>query len=130
MEIIDIIKLVAPEFEEVSDEDICAWVHLCEPFVDKKVFGVFYTQAVAYLACHKMKLAGAGSEASGGVGAALGAVGSGYGITSISAGQSSISFAAGIASSAEQDAEFMRTQYGLQFVQLRKLVVVPITISP
>ena len=66
--VINTLKLVAPEFGTMSDDDIQSWVSLAEPFVSKKVFGKLYTQALAYLTAHMMKMSGNGDTSKGTVG--------------------------------------------------------------
>jgi len=131
MEIIDIIRLVAPEFNSVDDSDLNSWILLAKPWVSKEKFGEFYEQAVAYLICHFMTTAGlADTSEYGELGALATLASSSYGIGSISAGSSSISFTNGGASATtDPDAEFMRTKYGIQYVTIRKLCIVPITIA-
>lgn len=131
MEILDIIRLVAPEFNSVDDSDMEKWIALAKPWVSKEKFGEFYEQAVAYLICHFMTTAGLGDMSEQGeLGALASLATSSYGIGSISAGASSISFTnGGTSTSADADAEFMRTKYGIQFVTIRRLCIVPITIA-
>lgn len=45
MDAIAIIRLVAPEFEKVSEEDLSKWVSLCKPLISKKKFGELYTMS-------------------------------------------------------------------------------------
>lgn len=128
---LEIIRLVAPEFDTVDDEQLELWISLAEPYVSKEKFGKFYEQAIAYLVCHMMTTAGlADTSDQGELGMLTALATSTYGIGSISAGASSISFTNGGASGAvDADAEFMRTKYGIQYVTLRKLCIIPITIA-
>lgn len=134
MEILDIIRLVAPEFENVDDDALDMWIELAKPFVSKEKFGKFYEQAVAYLVCHRMTVAGL-AEASDGnseLGMLTTLSTSTYGIGSISAGSSSISFTnggGGGAGTIDADTELSRTKYGMQYITIRRLVIVPITID-
>ena len=131
MEILDIIRLVAPEFENISDTDLQIWIELAKPYVSKKKFGEFYNQAVAYLVCHRMTVAGlADTSENGEMGMLTALATSTYGIGSISAGSSSISFTnGGAAGMVDADTEYTRTKYGIQFITIRRLVIVPITIN-
>ena len=90
--------------------------------VSKKQFGTLYEQGLAYLGCHKMKMAGLGESPLGD----LGSIGVGFAIGSVSEGGSSISFGANQSSNLATDAELGLTVYGLQFLQLRRSVIVPI----
>lgn len=123
MEALEIIRLVAPEFSSVSDETIEKWIEIVRPMVSRKQFGKLYQQALAFLICHKMKLSGEGNNPLGDMGI-IGAMG--FAIGSVSEGGSSISFGANQSSNLATDAELALTSYGLQFLQLRKLCVVPI----
>ena len=129
MEIVEIIRLVAPEFNDISDEDLSKWVDISKPFVSKKQFGKMYNTALAYLICHKLKMAGYG-ESLNVFGDESVSASSGYGVTSISAGDTSVSFgnAQGAAGSSS-DIEYSLTPYGLQFAQIKRGVIVPITCS-
>ena len=124
MEPIAIIRLVAPEFETVSDADLSQWISLCEPLVSKRKFGALYNQAVALLAAHRMKLSGKyePEETS-----AISAIANAGRVASYTEGQVSISFNS-TASAAGTEATYELTSYGQQFLSLRRSIVVPITL--
>ena len=44
---LQIVRLVATEFENLSDETIEMWIDLTAPLISKKVFGKLYEQALA-----------------------------------------------------------------------------------
>ena len=125
MTAIEIIRLVAPEFSEVDDAAISKWMEIVKPMVSKKRFGELYEQALAYLVCHKLKMAGNGANPLG----ELGTIGIGFSIGSVSEGGTSVSFGAGQSSNLATDAELALTAYGLQFLSLRRLVIIPIRCS-
>lgn len=125
MTIIDIIRLVGPEFSDVSDENLAMWIEVVEPMVSKKQFGKLYQQAVAYLVCHKMKLIGLGESPM--TDASIAAIG--FGVSSVSEGGSSLSLGASQSSNLATDAELTLTAYGLQYLSLRRMVIIPIRIS-
>ena len=125
MTAIEIIRLVAPEFSEVDDAVISKWVEIVKPMVSQKQFGDLYEQAMAYLVCHKLKMAGNGVTPLGD----LGTIGIGFSIGSVSEGGTSVSFGAGQSSNLATDAELTLTAYGLQFLSLRRLVIIPIRCS-
>lgn len=125
MEALDIIRLIAPEFGNLSEEDISSWIELVKPQISKNKFGALYNQALAYLACHKMKMAGMGENAAG----EMGSIANGFSISSISDGGTSISFASAGMNNLTTDAEYGLTVYGTQYLQLRKQCIVPITIA-
>ena len=127
MTAIEIIRLIGTEFEDTDDETIEQWVEMVKPMVSKKQFGKLYEQAIAYLVCHKMKMSGAGANP---LGSELGNINAiGFAVGSISEGGSSISFGASQSSNLTKDAEYGLTSYGMQFLNLRKLAIVPIHIS-
>lgn len=119
MTVIEIIRLVAPEFESVSDVELEEWIEFAKPFVSKKQFGKLYNHAIAYLICHKMKSAGLGVDDG------MGSYSDAVRFSSYSEGSRSVSFN-GVGAS---DDELRLTPYGMQYLNLRKSVIVPITIS-
>ena len=124
--VLDIVRLIGPEFSDTADSVILNWINLCKPLVSKKVFGDLYEQALAYMVCHRIKLAGGGASTygeHGTIGDAFGGVGS------VSDGGSSISFNTSGALNGMADSEYSLTLYGTQFLHLRQLVVVPIHIA-
>lgn len=126
MEALEIIRLFGEEFKDVDDAVIEKWIELAKPLVSKKLFGDLYNQALAYLVCHKMKLAGKGENPLGSIGSIASM---GFSIGSVSEGGTSISFGANQSSNTASDAELALTAYGLQYLTLRKLVIIPIRCS-
>ncbi|MBR3973004.1 MAG: DUF4054 domain-containing protein [Oscillospiraceae bacterium] len=122
---IEIIRLIGAEFDSVEDCELGHWIGIVQPMVSKKKFGKLYDQAIAYLVCHKMKMAGLGNSPLGD----LGTIGIGFAVGSVSEGGSSVSFGANQASNLAADAELGLTVYGVQFLQLRRMVIVPIHCS-
>lgn len=125
MTTVEMIRLIAPEFGDVKDEEIEPWIEFVRPMVSKKLFGKLYNQALALMVCHKMKMGGLGENTLGD----LGKVANSFSASSVSDGGSSISFASSGAGNLQTDAEYAMTVYGLQFLQLRKLAICPIRIS-
>ena len=119
MTVIEIFRLVATEFQDLDDEKVNAWVELTAPLISKKVFGKLYDQALALLTAHRLKMAGYGDSSYGTVGDALR-------IGSYSEGETSVSFTVNQGTNLLVDAELALTQYGLEFLTLRRLVVIPI----
>lgn len=122
MTVIETIRLVGSEFKSVPDKEIEQWIELVSPMVSKKQFGKLYEQALAYLVCHKMKMTGKGENPLG----ELGTIGIGFAVGSVSEGGSSISFGANQSSNIATDAELGLTAYGVQYLSLRRMVIVPI----
>lgn len=123
------IKLLGGEFFTESDtatlvdeDTLELWYEFVYPMVSKKQFGKLYEQAIALLICHKIKLAGYGENPLGD----LGGIGVGLSVGSVSEGGSSISYGASQSSVLTDDAELGLTVYGLQYLQLRRSVIVPI----
>ena len=125
MKAIQIIRLIGKEFDGVTDTVLKKWIEIVGPMVSKKQFGKLYEQALAYLVCHKLKMAGHGDNPLG----ELGAIGTGFAVGSVSEGGSSISFGANQASNLAADAELGLTVYGTQYLQIRRSVIVPIHCS-
>ena len=125
MTTLETIRLVGSEFKTVADSELEQWIELVSPMVGKKQFGKLYEQALAYLVCHKLKMNGKGEDPLGG----LGSIGIGFAVGSVSEGGSSISFSANQSSNIATDAELGLTAYGVQYLSLRRMVIVPIRCS-
>jgi len=125
MTTMDYIKIVSEEFANEPEDIIAKWIEFCKPMVSKKQFRSLYDQALALLVCHKMKMAGRGSNPLG----EMSKLGNAYSASSVSDGGSSISFASSGVGNVNADAEYAMTIYGTQFMELRRMVVVPIHIA-
>ena len=125
MTAMEIIRLTGGEFENVDDAVIEKMMEIVRPMVSRKQFGKLYEQGLAYLVCHKLKMAGFGENPLG----KLGTIGIGFAVGSVSEGGSSVSFGANQSSNLAADAELGLTVYGVQFLQLRRSVIVPIHCS-
>ena len=112
MKAIQYIRLIGKEFISLTDAELHLWVEMVRPMVSRKQFGKLYEQAIAYLVCHKLKMAGYGENPLGD----MGAIGIGF-------------FGANQSSNLATDAELGLTAYGVQFLQLRRMVIVPIHCS-
>lgn len=127
MTAIEIIRLIGTEFSEIPDGTLEQWIEIARPMVSRKQFGKLYEQALAYLVCHKMKMAGYGTSP---LGDEMGNINAfGFAFSSVSEGGSSISFGASQNSNIAKDAEYGLTSYGMQYLNIRKLVIVPIRVS-
>ena len=122
MTVIEIFRLVATEFKDLDDEKVMAWSELTAPLISKKVFGKLYDQALALLTAHRLKMAGYGDSTYGTVGDTLR-------IGSYSEGETSVSFTVNQGTNLLVDAELALTPYGLEYLSLRRLVVIPIKIG-
>nr|DAD93800.1 MAG TPA: head to tail adaptor [Myoviridae sp. ctcwu24] len=121
----EIIRLTGGEFKNVDDAVIEKMMEIVRPMVSRKQFGKLYEQGLAYLVCHKLKMAGFGENPLG----KLGTIGIGFAVGSVSEGGSSVSFGANQSSNLAADAELGLTVYGVQFLQLRRSVIVSIHCS-
>lgn len=121
MQAIQYIRLIGKEFISLTDAELHLWVEMVRPMVSRKQFGKLYEQAIAYLVCHKLKMAGYGENPLGD----MGAIGIGFAVGSVSEGGSSISFGANQSSNLATDAELGLTAYGVQFLQLRRWLLSP-----
>lgn len=122
MTVIETIRLVGAEFSTITDSVIQQWIEITQPMVSKKQFGKLYEQALAYLVCHRLKMTGQGTNPLG----ELGSIGIGFAVGSVSEGGSSISFGANQSSNIVTDAELGLTVYGVQYLSLRRMAIVPI----
>jgi len=119
MTALEIFRLVATEFSAMKDDKVSQWLELTSPLISKRVFGKLYDQALALLTAHRLKMAGYGDNSYGTVGDTLR-------IGSYSEGETSIGFTVNQATNLLVDAELTLTPYGLEYLSLRRLVVIPI----
>jgi len=115
----EIFRLVGTEFASIGDEEVNKWIELTKPFISEKRFGRFYEQALAYLTAHRMKMSGLGDTA-------LGTIGDSLRVSSYSEGETSVSFSVNQQTNMLADAELALTQYGLSYLTIRRLVIIPI----
>ena len=118
-----VFRLAAAEFKEVPDKTVRAWFALTEPLVSKRVFGSLHGQALAFLTAHRMKLAGAGDAGDPHTSEQMDKIGKlkRAGVASISEGKVSVSL-----SHSAAEAELASTEYGAQFLALRRKRIAPI----
>ena len=119
MTAIEIFRLIATEFKTVPDESLGKWLELTAPYISKRRFGRLYDQALALLTAHRMKLAGYGDSSYGTVGDTLR-------VGSFSEGETSIGFTTNQATNLLADGELALTPYGLEYLSLRRMVIIPI----
>lgn len=115
----EIFRLVATEFEDLSDETVENWLDLTRPFISKRRFGKLYEQALAYLTAHRLKMAGYGNST-------LGTVGDSLRVASYTEGETSVSFSVNQGTNLLADAELALTPYGIEYLSLRRMVIIPI----
>lgn len=119
MNTLQIFRLVATEFDNLTDETIENWLELTAPLISKRRFGKLYNQALALLTAHRLKMSGYGDSTFGTVGDTLR-------VGSYSEGETSIGFTVNQGTNLMVDAELALTPYGLEYLSLRRLVVIPI----
>ncbi len=127
MDVLSVIRLTAPEFASVADDTVQTWISLCKPLVSRRKFGKLWEQALALFTAHRMKLSGVGSTGTDplqdinniGIGGLMR-------VGSYSEGETSISFNNNLQQYTGNDAEFSLTQYGIQYVSLRRMRIIPI----
>lgn len=116
---VKIFRLMATEFADLNAETVESWMELTEPIISRKVFGKLYDQALALLTAHRLKMAGYGDSSYGTVGDTLR-------IGSYSEGETSIGFTVNQGTNLMVDAELALTPYGLEYLFLRRLVVISV----
>lgn len=127
-----ILRTIAPEFKDKTDDDLRVWIEMAEPYLSEGKYGKLYPQAIAYLTAHKMSLnvpaqAGSAEEKIDiSVKNTMNVASYTEGSTSISFNNSAVS---GGAASGDADAEYLLTAYGLQFLAIKKRCIVPIIIA-
>lgn len=128
MTALEIIRLTMPEFKDVENDVLQQWISLFRPLVSDVKFKSQYEQAVALVVGHKLKLNGYG----GGLAGTDLTLASTNGLASVSEGETSVSLdtsANSLIASSPADAEYAKTVYGLQFLSLRRQMVMPIAID-
>jgi len=128
--VLNVFRLVAPEFDGVDNETVCLWLDLTSPLVSRKQFGSLYDQAVALLTAHRMKLSGKYEDTAegGGEGMQIGSIADTLRVSSYSEGSTSVSFNNSV-SLLGKDADLALSTYGTQYLSLRRQVIIPIRCS-
>ena len=116
MELLTLLRTIAPEFEELEDTVLQTLLDLTQPLVSKSAFGAAYEQAVAYLAAHRMKMAGLGAEG------AFGNIADRTGVVSYTEGATSVSFGnnTGVAGA---ESSLSLTTYGMEYLRLKQTII-------
>ncbi|WP_303997707.1 DUF4054 domain-containing protein [Megamonas hypermegale] len=55
-EILELIRKIAPEFNDVADEELEGFIDVYADLVSERYFGKHYNQAVAFLVAHQLTL--------------------------------------------------------------------------
>lgn len=64
-EVLKVFRIIAPEFNNLTDEEVTAMLELFAPMVSKNTFGTKYNLALAYLVAHIIALNGLYATAQG-----------------------------------------------------------------
>ena len=133
MEALAIFRMVASEFATIPDDDtivnsnttygINSYMELYKDQISKKRFGDMYNKALAYLTAHKLKMQGLGEDNG------LGTIADSLRVSSFQEGESAVSFSTNQQTNLGVDAEYALTTYGLEFLTIKRTVVVPILCS-
>lgn len=128
MTVLEAFRLLVAEFSVLPDETVLQWAELTLPLISKKQFGKLYEQAAALLTAHRMKLGGLEVGGAAGREGLSYSVGDTLRVASYSEGDTSISFNSAAATTGT-DADLLLTSYGVQYLALRRLAVIPIRCS-
>ena len=116
MELLTLLRTIAPEFEELEDTVLQTWLDLTQPLVSKSAFGAAYEQALVYLTAHRMKMAGLDAEG------AFGNIADRTGVVSYTEGATSVSFGnnTGVAGA---ESSLSLTTYGMEYLRLKQTII-------
>lgn len=64
-EVLNVFRVIAPEFNNLTDEEVTAMLELFAPMVSKNTFGTKYNLALAYFVAHILALNGVYATAQG-----------------------------------------------------------------
>ena len=64
-EVLKVFRVIAPEFNNLTDEEVTAMLELFSPMVSKNTFGTKYNLALAYFVAHILALNGLYATAQG-----------------------------------------------------------------
>ena len=116
---LEVFRLVAPEFAEITDEVVLANIELYSDLVSQRNFGRYYERAVALLSAHYMALANiAAVDGSSGSSITAGAV--------VREKEGDLERQYG--ESANSNDLLAKTLYGKQYLDLRKMCIIPVTV--
>lgn len=130
-EALRIFRIVATEFNTLPDDDelstdntvetygVNTYLELFADQISAKRFGKSYTKALAYLTAHKLKMMDKGADDG------FGSMGAALRIASASEGETSVSFGSSI-STADAESEYGLTIYGIEFLTIKRNVIIPI----
>jgi len=126
--VLRVFRIVAPAFSAISDDEVLAWIELTSPLISQRRFKHLWSQALALLTAHRMKMANVGVADGGDPLADVSGIGVGnlMRVANYSEGQVSLGFNTNIGQYTETNAELALTEYGIQYLSLRRMRIVPI----
>lgn len=132
-EALRIFRIVAAEFNTIPDDDVTGsdgtttygvntYLELYADQISARKFGKTYAKALAYLTAHKLKMMDKGDDDG------FGSIGAALRIASASEGETSVSFGTTV-NTTDVDSEYGLTIYGIEFLTLRRMSIIPIVSS-
>jgi len=103
-------RILASEFSEKSDKDVCIWLTMTEPIVNERFFERMYHQALALLTAHRMKMTSKADDEAEGI----------YTVASISEDGASEKYLHDRPNLDMDDGSLKMTKYGQQYIELRR----------
>lgn len=114
-------QTMIPAHAALAQSTIETWIELASPYVDKDIAGVFYDQAVIYVAAHMYEMS---QRPVAGAALGAGAAAAGGQIKSLKAGDVTITFGdTGKHAETNSEAEFAQTLYGQRYLSLCERMV-------
>ena len=127
---IEVFRLTVPAMTEVTDEELISDIEIYRDYVSEKRFGKLFPKALSYFIAHMRTLNTMIANAVAGGGVADGSVATGALIRE-KEGDLERAYADTSASGSDDtdvEALLKKTVYGQQFLTLRAMVIVPVTI--
>lgn len=140
MTALETFRIIAQEFSGIPDDNttdgngktvvgVNTYMDLWKDQISKRRFGSMYEKALAYLTAHKLKMMNmespdGSSEMSSSM--KIGSVADQLRIASASEGDTSVSFNNNVVKTEDADSEYLLTVYGIEFLTLKRLAVIPI----
>jgi hypothetical protein len=127
--VLRIFRIVAAEFSAITDDVVMSWIELTAPLISKRKFMNLWAQALALYTAHRMKMANAGAADGSDPLQDISSIGIGnlMRVANYSEGEVSLGFNNNISQYTETNAELALTVYGIQYLSLRRMRIVPIT---
>lgn len=117
-------RLTIPVMADVTDDELASDIDIYSDYVSEKRFGKLYPKALSYFIAHMRTLNAMIADATSAGDASLTA---GL-VTHEKEGDLERSYSAASTSTSDADAMLKRTLYGQAFLQLRAMVIVPVTV--